>query len=103
MCVQVIVVGVVVLLAVVIFLLACFTGGKNCVSKGKGSEPSNSPPEWQGAPTPGAPAGGTSSLSPGEPVGTAEVPAGTPPAQGSGGTPTGGTSTLTPGKRLFLL
>jgi len=62
---QVIVVGVVVLLAVVIFLLACFTGGKNCISKGGGGGNGAPAP----APAPGSPwEPGNSNYSPGEPM-----------------------------------
>jgi vesicle-associated membrane protein 7 len=84
---QIIVVGVVVLLVVVIFLLACFTGGRNCVSKG-GSAPAPAPGN-SFAPTPGAPAGfSASSLSPGEPM----------PGQGTGGSvPAPAPATVRPG------
>jgi vesicle-associated membrane protein 7 len=51
---QIIVVGVVLLLVVVVFLLACFTGGKNCVSKGGSPSPS---PGNTVAEAPAAPAG----------------------------------------------
>lgn len=50
---QIIVVGVVLLLVVVVFLLACFTGGKNCVSKGSSPSPApgNTMAEAPAAPT----------------------------------------------------
>lgn len=64
---QIIVVGVVLLLVVVIFLLACFTGGKNCVSKGGSKSPAPAPaPEPEGnniAAPAGVPAAG---MSPGD-------------------------------------
>lgn len=108
---QIIVVGVVVLLAVVIFLLACFTGGKNCVSKGHSGSSSSSPaPGNNFAATPGAPAGfAPSSLSPGESSssGTGGSPAGgfapTPgaPAGMAPSTLSPGEPQTVPGKRLL--
>jgi len=61
---QIIVVGVVVLLVLVIFLLSCFVGGRNCISSNKG----NAQPNYASAPAtfaaPGLPT--SSQLVPGE-------------------------------------
>lgn len=102
---QIIVIGVVVLLAVVIFLLACFTGGKNCLSKGSSGSSSSPAPGNDLAATPGAPAGfAPSSLSPGE---SSSSGTGSAPAAGANdfaptpGAPAGmSPSTLSPGEPL---
>jgi hypothetical protein len=81
---QIIVVGVVLLLVVVVFLLACFTGGKNCVSKGGSSSPApgNAMPEAPAAPAglsdnPLSPTGSMAekvAAAPGAPPGLSSLP-----------------------------
>eukprot|EP00877_Chromochloris_zofingiensis_P007987 jgi/Chrzof1/3441/Cz12g25160.t1 len=73
--VQLIVVGCVLLLAVVIFLLACFTGGKNCVHGNK--PPPSSPNMAASLPSPYDPSV-NNALVPGSPATAASGPAASP-------------------------
>eukprot|EP00775_Hariotina_reticulata_P008912 gene8912-9089_t len=69
---QIIVVGVVVLLVLVIFLLSCFTGGRNCISHNKGNAQPNYAPAPATMAAPGLPT--SSQLVPGESPYTASAP-----------------------------